>query len=58
MYIWNRHHHWGDINIRVAVTFTEFLGLSVVKELHGVEDFDILELTQVIASTIKTFSKS
>ncbi|MDT2747543.1 hypothetical protein [Vagococcus fluvialis] len=42
----------------MAVTFTEFLGLSVVKELHGVEDFDILELTQVIASTIKTFSKS
>jgi len=41
----------------VAVTFTEFLGFSVAKELHEVEDVDILELTQVIASTIKTFSK-
>ncbi|MFW7362043.1 hypothetical protein ACODHD_12945 [Vagococcus fluvialis] len=42
----------------MAVMFTELLDFSVAKELHGVEDFDILELTQVIASTIKTFSKS
>ncbi|MBO0428384.1 GTPase [Vagococcus fluvialis] len=47
----------GVINTGVAVTFTEFLGFSVAKELHEVEDVDILELTQVIASTIKTFSK-
>ena len=47
----------GVINTGVAVTFTEFLGFSVAKELHEVEDVDILELTQVIASTIRTFSK-
>ncbi len=47
----------GVINTGVAVMFTELLGFSVAKELHGVEDVDILELTQVIASTIKTFSK-
>lgn len=47
----------GVINTGVAVTFTEFLGYAVAKELHEVEDVDILELTQVIASTIKIFSK-
>lgn len=47
----------GVINTGVAVVFTEFLGFSVAKELHEVEDVDILELTQVIASTIRTFSK-
>jgi uncharacterized protein (DUF697 family) len=47
----------GIINTGVAVMFTEFLGFSVAKELHEVEDVDILELTQVIASTIRTFSK-
>lgn len=45
----------GVINTGVTVTFTEFLGFSVAKELHIIEDVDILDVNQIISRIIKTF---
>lgn len=47
----------GVINAGVAVGFTEFLGFSIAKELHGTDNVDILDLTQIISDVMKNFAK-